>query len=297
MKRPFMYIGGIATLLLAGASSTASAAGPDLASKAGFFAAPKQAAAKPAADGKDAKEKEAKPAAPGEITKPIALSPKGFKFGLNNEQIAKLYDKVFEQEFVPLYRRVQPGPRMEALDAELAAKKGLIRRSVVKFGNSATGVDETPLRGEYTYRNDESMSRINLRNGTVRHFFFFGNRSWKIYDERPLRKGSMLGTSFETATAAIAKAMGAPPILLAADPEQGRSFDEAIWMNDDLLVRLVNREYQGKVGLVYVSKAVQQNITSYRKNKEEDPGKLSKDIERITSKEPAQPPAAEKPKK
>ncbi len=247
-------------------------------------AAPKAPAK--AAAGKTSKDAKAKapPAKPGEVTKKIRLSPRGLRFGMSNEQIAKLYDKVFEREFVPLYKRVQPGPRMEALDAELESKKARLRRSVIKFGATATGIDETPMTGEYSYKNDESMSRISLRSGTKRHFFFFADRLWKVYDERPLRKGSQLGKDFKTAVARLTKTMGVGPIMLAANPDENRRFDEAIWMNSDTIVRLVDREFQNIVGLVFVSRDVQENIASYRKNKKDDASKLSKEIEMVTRK-------------
>ncbi|MCA9632084.1 MAG: hypothetical protein KC766_30730 [Myxococcales bacterium] len=250
------------------------------ASTPSVLGAPKAAKATKA---KDAKKKEP-PAKPGELRKKIRLSPRGLRFGMSNEQIAKLYDKVFEKEFVPLYKRVSPGPRMAALDAELENKKGRLRRSVIEFGKTATGIDETPLAGEYTYQNKESMSRITLRSGTTRHFFFFSNRLWKIYDERPLRKGSQLGKDFKTAVARLTKTMGVGPIMLEPNPDEGRRFDEAVWMNDEIIIRLVNREFQNVVGLVYVSKDVQTNIASYRKHKKEDPSKLSKDIKMVTRK-------------
>ncbi|MGE0326047.1 MAG: hypothetical protein AB7K71_04995 [Polyangiaceae bacterium] len=264
-----------------------------------LLGAPKAKAKAPA---KDAKKKEP-PAKPGELRKKIRLSPKGLRFGMSNEQIAKLYDKVFEQEFVPLYKRVSPGPRMAALDAELENKKGRLRRSVIDFGKTATGIDETPLAGEYTYQNKESMSRITLRSGTTRHFFFFSDRLWKIYDERPLRKGSQLGKDFKTAVERLTKTMGVGPIMLEPNADEGRRFDEAVWMNDEIIIRLVNREFQNVVGLVYVSKDVQSNIASYRKHKKEDPTKLSKDIKMVTrasgasDEPPPENPADKAPKK
>ncbi|MBX3181955.1 MAG: hypothetical protein KIT72_11155 [Polyangiaceae bacterium] len=261
--------------------------------------APAKAAAKAPAKGakEDGKEAKKPPPKPGEIVGEVRLSPAGLKWGLSNEQIAKIYDKVFEAEFVPLYKRVQPGPRMAALDAELEAKKARLRRSVIQFDDTATGIDETPLAHEYTYRNGESMSRISLRTGTMRHFFFFNNKLWKIYDERPLTKGGRFGPDFKTAVERLTKTMGAPPIVLEPDRDMGRSFTEAIWMNDAIIVRLIDREFQGKVGLVYVSKDVQSNIGSYRKNKKPDPSKLSKDIEHVTRKAPEpEPEPKSKPK-
>ena len=66
--------------------------------------------------------------------KRIALSPEGLKFGMSLDSIAKLYDKNFDTEFLPLYKKASPGPETDALDAELKQRKAEVRRSKVEFG-------------------------------------------------------------------------------------------------------------------------------------------------------------------
>src|ERR1051325_12209589 len=66
-------------------------------------------------------EKSSKGSAPA--GKKIALSPEGLKFGMGLEAIAHLYDKVFDDEYLPLYKKAAPGPETEALDAELKQRK------------------------------------------------------------------------------------------------------------------------------------------------------------------------------
>src|SRR5690606_8419219 len=102
-------------------------------------------------------------AVPGQLTKQVTMAPKALKFGMALKQVAKVYDKQFDAEFLPLYKKAEPGPQMTALDAELRDKKALIRRNVVAFNDTPTGVDYTPLKGEYSYGNKETMSRVSLR--------------------------------------------------------------------------------------------------------------------------------------
>src|SRR5690349_10152925 len=85
----------------------------------------------------------------GGTAKRIGLAPAGLKFGLGLEGIARLYDKVIDEEYLPLYKKASPGPQTDALDAEAKQRKGEIRRSKVEFGNTPTGVDQTALKGEY----------------------------------------------------------------------------------------------------------------------------------------------------
>ncbi len=258
--------------------------------------AAKKAAPKAGAKKKD--EKKAEPVVPGQLKIKVAIAPRGLKWGLSNEAIAKLYDKVFDDEFVPLYKKAQPGPQMTALDVELEQRKQVLRRGRIEFGALPTGVDNTELKGEYSYRNNESLSRLKLRSGTTRNFFFFEDRLWKVYDEHALRKGGSLGETFAEAVQILTKRFGVPPILLEADFAAGRPFDEAIWHDGVSYVRMVNREHAKIVGVVYVDKGVQDNLATYRKAKVEDPNAIDGDVERVTRKAPPAeaPPAAKKKK-
>jgi hypothetical protein len=242
------------------------------------------------AKGKGKAAAKEKAAAAGVIKKKLRLAPKGLRWGMSNEAIAKLYDRVYDAEFLPLYKKVQPGVRMQALDAELADKKAALRRSRIDFGSLPTGVDQSALKGEYSYGNRESMTRMTLRSGTVRSFFFFQDKLWKVYDEHKLREGGSLGASFEEAVKILTKKLGAPGKLTEADFAKGRSFTEAQWTDGETVIRAVNRE--PVLGLVYVDKSIQDNLKRYRTNRPVDPHSMDKDVASATKK--AAPP--EEPK-
>ena len=130
---------------------------------------------------------------PAEVDKKVKLSPDGIKFGMTIEELAKLYEKVLDDEYVPLYKETEPGPRMAELDAELADKKQLLLRNKLELGSTPSGLDSTPLGGKYTYNNGESLSQIKLKASVHRYFFFFGNHLWKILDVHKLGKKSKFG--------------------------------------------------------------------------------------------------------
>ncbi|MGC4065993.1 MAG: hypothetical protein QM784_15355 [Polyangiaceae bacterium] len=176
-----------------------------------------------------AKPAAAKPApGPTLLKRDFLLAPNGLRWGISFPLVAKVYDDALDAEYVPIYKKTEPGRQMELLDAELAEKKSLIRRSKVDFGASPTGVDSGPLSGEYGYNNGESMAKITLNGGTVRHFFFFTDRLWKVYDEYKLGKTSKLGASWEDAIKALTDLFGDAPQVVAPDFAAGRNFDEAI---------------------------------------------------------------------
>lgn len=249
------------------------------------------------AAGKDkAPEKPAAPTGVGAIEKTIGIPPKGLHWGLTLEGVAKLYDKVFEDEYLPLLKKSEPGNQMTALEDEMKTKQGVLRRGRIEFGPIPTGVDQSALKGEYSYRNGESMVTLRLRSGTERHFFFFSDKLWKVYDEHKLTKGGTLGENFEEATKILVKRYGAAGKLVPANYDKGQSYDEVQWRDPEKLIRAIDR---GNVlGMVYADKTIHDNLGQYRKNKPEDLHEMDKDVAAATAHPPTEPgkPNADKDK-
>jgi hypothetical protein len=221
----------------------------------------------------------------GVLDKAIGIPPKGLHWDLTLEGVAKLYDKVFEDEYLPLLKKAEPGNQQTALEDELKTKQGILRRGRIDFGAIPTGVDQSPLKGEYSYKNGESMASLRLRSGTERHFFFFNDRLWKVYDEHKLTKGGTLGENFEEAVQILNKRFGAPGKAIPSDYEKGRPFDEVQWRDPEKLIRAVDR---GNVlGMVYASKTYQDNLAQYRKNQPEDLHEMDRDVAAATAHPPS----------
>jgi hypothetical protein len=241
-------------------------------------------------------EKAEKPAkgggGPGSVSKKIALSPEGLKFGMGLEAIAKLYDKTFDDEYLPLYKRAAPGPETDALDAEIKQKKMEVRRSKVEFGNTPTGVDQTSLKGEYSYANGESMARLTLRSGTERFFFFFNDRLWKVYDEHKLKKGTPLGDNYAGAVKVLQGKYGAAPKKVPANPDKGQNFDESVWTTPDMVIRAVDRD--SIMAVIYADRDTQEDLPHRRKNHPTNVTEMDKDVAGALKK--SEPPPGPPPK-
>ncbi len=229
-----------------------------------------------------------KPAAGvGAIEKVVGMPPKGLHWGLTLEGVARLYDKVFEDEYLPLLKKAEPGNEMTALEDEERNKQGILRRGRIEFGAIPTGVDQSALKGEYSYQNSESMASIRLRSGTERHFFFFSDKLWKVYDEHKLVKGGTLGENFAEATKILTKKFGVAGKLVPANYDKGQPFDEMQWHDAEKTIRAVDR---GNIlGMVYADRSVQDNLAQYRKNKPEDLHEMDKDVAAATAHPPEEP--------
>lgn len=232
--------------------------------------------------GKKKEAAEPAPTGPAKMKGKLGLSPKGLAWNITLEGLAKIYDKVFDEEFMPLYKKVQPGPAMESLDAEVADKKQLLRRNKIAFGDLPTGVDYGPLKGEYSYGNKESMTKLTLRTGVTRNFFFFDDKLWKVYDEHKLRKGGPYGETWEEATELLTKKFGATPFKLEADYAKGRSFEELLWTDGTTVIRAINRS--PVIALVYQDAVIFANLAKYRPNKPKNPHAIDKDVAAATAK-------------
>lgn len=270
MQRRLLFLGVYSTVLLS-ALSTCS-----------YLTLTRTAVAKPA-PGKGA------PSAT--LKTDIRLSPERLHWGLTVQQIAKIYDDEFDSQYAPIYKRTDPGVEMQAIDAEVADKKALIRRMRVNFGATPTGVDQGPLKGEYSYNNGESLTRTQLAGGTQRYFFFFNDKLWKVYDEYKL--GSKLGTGWSAAVSALTELFGGPPKSVEADPQHGRPYVEAIWTTQSTQIRAVNREDQRIIGLVFADRSIQDDIASHRPNRLGNADAMDSQVRDATTHEPT---TAPKPK-
>jgi len=253
-------------------------------------APPKEKADKSAAE---------KATAPKTVPMPVFA---GLKFGMTLEQIAKLNDKDLDAEFKKKFLTASPTQSLQVED-ELRGKKAVFRRSRIDFLDTPTGIDQSALKGEYSYGNKESLARMPARireDGKelpARHFFFFDDKLWKIYEEYKLGPKSSLGPDFDSAVKKLSKVFGAEPQKVAADYAKGQNFDEASWKDNEKFIRAVDRG--DTLGLVFVERATQENLARFRTKQVIDQHELDKDVKAATANPPVQPgpPPSEKEKK
>lgn len=234
------------------------------------------------------------PAATPPLTKrPIRMYPKSLAWGMSHKQVALAYDKVIDGEFEARYRRVSPGVQMQALDAEVLEAKNVFRRSRIDFGKTPTGLDGTPLRGEYTYLNKESLLNYG-RQDKQRYFFFIQDKLWKIVDEHKLGAKSPFGKTFEEAVVNIAKGLG-PGRVIPPDPDKGRYVTEVDWKDQTTHLRAVERG-DTSFALIFEDNATASNIAALRTNKPKDESTVDPVVAAATRKNEPAPPPPEEPK-
>ena len=219
----------------------------------------------------------------------IEIRPAGLHWGMTSDQVIRFYDRIIDRDFAPLYRKAQAGPQTRRLDAAVANAKAAFRRSKVEFGNLPTGVDSTPLKPEYTYRNGESMMHLNRRGAGTRYFFFIQNKLWKIYDEVPLGDKRPLGPTYEEALKRLAQKYGVVGRVTQPDYAIGRNYMEVDWQDPKTHLRVLDRSGLKLVGVVYEDRATLSNLASLRTNKPEQVGGVDPDVEALIRPPSTQP--------
>jgi hypothetical protein len=206
--------------------------------------------------------------------------PEGLRFALTSESVAKIYDKQFDADFLPRYRKTEPGPAMAALDQELADRKGELRR-VLEFNDTPVALENTPLKSEFTYENNESMNHVVLSRVLMnddlqgertveyhRYFFYFGDKLWKIYDEYKLGKKG-LAASFEQAVQQLSKQFGAKAQSLKPDASAWRDYPAAQWTLGDTVVQVLDRHEENRLAVLYIQKSTLDKLGQLRSHKPE----------------------------
>ncbi|HTJ81583.1 MAG TPA: hypothetical protein VL400_07650 [Polyangiaceae bacterium] len=263
------------------------------------FAGPPTGPAKSApAKGQPAKGAKGAPASAADaptVGKPIQIQPTTMAWGIDKKKLGEVYDKVIDDDYKAKYRKVQPGPEMESLDAEVTEKKAEFRRSWTEFKDVATGYDSTPLRPEYTYLNKEALMVVD-RGGKVRYFFFIQGKLWKIVDVIKIGEKSKWGKTFVEAAAMAAKAYGVEGRVRDADPAQGRPFTEVDWKDATTHVRAADWG-NDQVAFIFEDNATASNIAAMRPNKETSQTTIDPKVKDAGRKDGAPSPAPVEDKK
>jgi hypothetical protein len=242
--------------------------------------------------------------AAGVLPKTVGLPPPaGLKWGLRVDEVSKLYDRELEKQYHPLLVAARDDSKKASdIDMELKGKQGVLRRSKIDFADTPTGIDQSALKGEYSYGNGEALARIlpptdrkGKAKSTGRNFFFFNDKLWKIYDEHVLGPESKLGENYAQAIANLTDKFGVAGKKIPADYTKGQNFDETVWRNDEKVIRAVDRGET--LGMVYVDAKVQDNLANYRKKKLVDEHALDKDVAAATANPPSQVTGPKEPEK
>jgi hypothetical protein len=219
---------------------------------------------------------EAVVANPPEVKKPIAFDANSLAWGMSPKQVAAAHDKVVDDEYRPKYQGTSPGVAMKALDNEVAEAKAEFRRTRVDFGAVPTGLDHTPLRGEYTYNNKESYLTLT-RKGKTRHLFFIQDKLWKVIDEVSFADNTSYGKTFEEVVVKLATDLATIGRVVQADPAKNQFATEVDWRDANIHFRVIDRG-EGGFAFAYIDRTTEANLGTLRANKPASDSDVDPDV-------------------
>ncbi len=230
---------------------------------------------------------------PAATKKAISIPLAGVTWGQSPAQVASAIDNLFDDDYRPLYKGVQPGIRMRELDAQIAEDKSAFRRSRIDFGKLPTRADATPLKGEYTYNNREALY-VLTRKGFVTNLFFIQEKLWKIIEEHKFSDTHPLGKTFPEAVVKLSTGYGVAGRVL--QPEGARYWIEVDWKDATTHLRAIQRGDTG-MGLAYEENATLASLGSLRSAKPVDDNGIDPDVAAAIRGKDAPPPPPKDDKK
>lgn len=225
--------------------------------------------------------------AKGEATQVNSLTAMmdNLRWGMSHAEVQKAFTEnggIIWKDYDEKLRKARVGPEMTAVENEREQAKLAFGRSFIEFKDTPTGYDATGIKGEYTYKNRESLMWIAREGKPKRYFFFINDRLWKIYDEVPLAENGPLGKSYIDAVNKMNAQLGAQGRIQGADPAKGVNATTVDWKDGSSHLRVVDRSGEHTVAVVMEDNGTLGNLASLRPNKAEDPTAIDPTIAAVT---------------
>jgi hypothetical protein len=214
----------------------------------------------------------------------LASMMDGLRWGMSHADVTKTFTEnggLIWKDYDEKLAKSRVGPEMSAIENEREQAKQAFGRSFIEFKDTPTGYDATGIKGEYTYRNRESLMWIT-RQGKKRYFFFISDRLWKIYDEVPLAESGVLGKTYLDAVNTMNGKVAAQGRVQGADPAKGINSTTVDWKDGSSHLRVVDRSGERVVAVVMEDNNTLGNLASLRPNKAEDPTAIDPTIAQVT---------------
>jgi hypothetical protein len=215
----------------------------------------------------------------------LATYQEGLRWGMSHADVNKAFTETegfIAKDYNERLVKARVGPEQTAIEAERERQKAAFTRSFVEFKDQPTGYDATGIKGEYTYKNRESLMWVQ-RQGKKRYFFFINDRLWKVYDEVPLADSGALGKSYLDAVNSLNGKLGVQGRVLGANPDKGINATTVDWKDNSSHFRAVDRSGSDHVvGLALEDLNTLATLASLRSNKPDDPNAIDPSVAAVT---------------
>jgi hypothetical protein len=234
--------------------------------------------------GKDPKGAKATPKGEAPTVSSLASFMEGLRWGMSHAEVQKMFTEtggVIWKDYDDKLAKARVGPEQTALEAERERTKQAFGRTFIEFKDTPTGFDATGIKGEYTYRNKESLMWVE-RQGKKRYFFFINDRLWKMYDEHPLGDSAPMGKSYIEAVNILNGKLGAQGRVQGPDAAKEIHATTVDWKDGSNHLRAIDRSGEHIVGIAIEDQNTLNGLASLRANKPVDVTAVDPSITAVT---------------
>ena len=214
----------------------------------------------------------------------LAAFQEGIRWGMSHAEVNKMFTEnggVIWKDYDEKLAKARVGPEQTSLEAERESTKAAFGRTYIEFKDTPTGYDATGIKGEYSYKNRESLMWIN-RIGKKRYFFFINDKLWKVYDEYALSDAGAWGKTYLDAVNTMNGKVGAQGRVQGADGAKGITTTTVDWKDNNSHLRVLDRSPEHIVGITLEDNATLNSLGSLRTNKVEDPNAIDPSVLSVT---------------
>lgn len=110
---------------------------------------------------------------------PIATAMGDLRWGLNEREVSAFAQRELAVTYNAEIAKTKDAGKQNKLKADLKSAQAAVGKSQVEFNGGKSRWDSSPVAGEFTYDNGESML-IAKGSGSDSYYFFLNGRLWKV---------------------------------------------------------------------------------------------------------------------
>jgi hypothetical protein len=192
----------------------------------------------------------------------IAVSMGDLRWGLSESEVSSFVRRKLEERYNAQIQKTHDASKQAQLRSEM--KRALADVRVTEFTGSSSRWDRSPIAGEFTYGNGESM--LFAKDDTSENYYFFlSGRLWKWY--KALDKGTFNHGDFKKFSESIENKFGKGRLKkgeLAPGQGEGQWLE---FMDRNSRMRAADNSKRGVFALIFEEMSTVRELASSRPSK------------------------------
>jgi hypothetical protein len=192
----------------------------------------------------------------------IAVSMGDLRWGLSESEVSSFVRRKLEERYNAQIKKTHDAGKQAQLRSELKRAQAEVR--VTEFTGRSSRWDRSPIAGEFTYGNSESM--LFAKDDTSENYYFFLNgRLWKWY--KALDKGAFNNGDFKKFSESIENKFGKGRLKkgeLAPGQGDGQWLE---FMDRNSRMRAADNSKRGVFALIFEEMSTVRELASTRPSK------------------------------